>query len=160
VVKIKKTLKNYNNAKCQTKKMSEKIWLGAIYLKDEGGYEIVLKSLNHYKKRLKSIGNSPELKDSSAMLGSLLQQEAAKIIPKIDETIKKIQEGLTDTKLLNSLSNDSKFLVKSLLCYEADIKKAQDIGHEYFLKLVGDLSLIKNNLELIKNALNKIDQFS
>ncbi len=33
-----------------------------VYLKDEGGYEIVLKSLNHYKKRLRTIGNSPELR--------------------------------------------------------------------------------------------------
>jgi len=139
--------------------LSEKIWLGAIYLKDEGGYEIVLKSLNHYKKRLKSIGDSPELKNSSAMFGSLLQQEAMKIIPKIDEMIKRIQDGLTNIKSLNSLSNDSKFLAKALLCYEADIKKAQDSGHEYFLKLVGDLSIVKNNLELIKNAINKIEQF-
>ena len=140
--------------------MSDKIWMGIIYLKDEGGYEIVLRSLNHYKKRLKSIGNSPELKDSSAMFGSLLQQEAMKTIPKIDHIIKIIQEGLTESTLLNSLSNDSGFLVKALLCYEADIKKAQDTGHEYFLKLVGDLSLVKNDLELIKNALNKIEQFS
>jgi len=140
--------------------LSEKIWLGAIYLKDEGGYDIVLKSLNHYKKRLKSIGDSPELKNSSAMFGSLLQQEAMKIIPKIDETIKTIQEGLTNIKLLNSLSKDSKFLSKALLCYEADIKKAQDSGHEYFLKLVGDLSIVKNNLGLIKNAVNKMEQFS
>jgi hypothetical protein len=140
--------------------LSEKIWLGSIYLKDEGGYEIVLKSLNHYKKRLKSIGSSPELKNSSAMFGSLLQQEATKVIPKIDKTVKIIQEGLTDIKLLNSLSSDSGFLVKSLLCYEADIKKAQDSGHEYFLKLVGDLSVVRNNLELIKNALNKIKQSS
>jgi len=140
--------------------LSEKIWLGAIYLKDEGGYEIVLQSLNHYKKRLKSIENSPELKNSSAMLGSLLQQEAKKVIPKIDETVKIIQEGLTDIKILNSLSNDSGFLARALLCYEADIKKAQDSGHEYFLKLVGDLSIAKNNLELIRNALDKIKQFS
>lgn len=140
--------------------MSEKVWLGAIYLKDEGGYEIVLKSLNHYKKRLKNIGSSPELKDSSAMFGSLLQQEAMKTIPKIDQKIKTIQEGLTDIKLLNSLSDDWRFLSKALMCYEADIKKAQDTGHEYFLKLIGDLPQVKNNIKLIKNALNKIEQFS
>ena len=28
------------------------VWMGGIFLKDEGGYEIVLKSLTHYKKRL------------------------------------------------------------------------------------------------------------
>ena len=140
--------------------MSDKIWLGAIYLKDEGGYEIVLKSLDHYKKRLKSLGSSPELKDSSAMFGSLLQQEAMKTIPKIDEVIKKIQEGLSDTTLLYSLSEDRSFLAKALACYEADINKAQDTGHEYFLKLVGNLPLVKNDLGIIKNALDKISQFS
>ena len=38
--------------------MSKKFWVGAIYLKDEGGYEIVLKSLRHYKNRLRTMGNS------------------------------------------------------------------------------------------------------
>ncbi|MBI4131962.1 MAG: hypothetical protein HY476_05665, partial [Nitrosarchaeum sp.] len=131
-----------------------------IYLKDEGGYEIVLKSLSHYKKRLRTIGNSPELKDSSAMFGSILQQEAMKTIPKIDEMIKKIQDYLSDNNLLDSLSKDAPFLLKALLCYESDIKKAQDTGHEYFLKLVGDLPLVKNDLEIIKNAADKIKQFS
>ena len=140
--------------------MSDKIWLGSIYLKDEGGYEIILKSLEHYKKRLKTLGSSPELKDSSAMFGSLLQQEAMKTIPKIDEMAKKVKYSLSDITLLNSLSEDRSFLVKALTCYEADITKAQDSGHEYFLKLVGDLPLVKKDLEIIKNALDKISQFS
>jgi len=62
--------------------MPEKIWIGAIYLKDEGGYEIVLKSLKHYKNRLKTLGNSPELKDAGAMFGPVLYQQAMKTIPK------------------------------------------------------------------------------
>lgn len=140
--------------------MSEKIWLGAIYLKDEGGYEIILRSLNHYKKRLKTLGSSPELKDSSAMFGSLLQQEAMKTIPKIDEMTKKIKDALSDDITLNSLSEDRSFLVKALSCYESDINKAQNTGHEYFLKLVGDLPFVKKDLDLVKNALDKINQFS
>lgn len=140
--------------------MSEKIWLGAIYLKDEGGYEIILRSLNHYKKRLKTLGSSPELKDSSAMFGSLLQQEAMKTIPKIDEMTKKIKDALSDDVTLNSLSEDRSFLVKALSCYESDINKAQNTGHEYFLKLVGDLPFVKKDLDLVKNALDKINQFS
>ncbi|QLH10974.1 hypothetical protein [Nitrosarchaeum sp. AC2] len=140
--------------------MSEKIWLGAIYLKDEGGYEIILRSLNHYKKRLKTLGRSPELKDSSAMFGSLLQQEAMKTIPKIDEMTKKIKDALSDDITLNSLSEDRSFLVKALSCYESDINKAQNTGHEYFLKLVGDLPFVKKDLDLVKNALDKINQFS
>ncbi len=140
--------------------MSEKIWLGAIYLKDEGGYEIILRSLNHYKKRLTTLGSSPELKDSSAMFGSLLQQEAMKTIPKIDEMTKKIKDALSDDVTLNSLSEDRSFLVKALSCYESDINKAQNTGHEYFLKLVGDLPFVKKDLDLVKNALDKINQFS
>jgi len=140
--------------------LSDKIWLGAIYLKDEGGYEIILRSLNHYKKRLKTLGSSPELKDSSAMFGSLLQQEAMKTIPKIDEMTKKIKDALLDDIVLNSLSEDRSFLVKALSCYESDINKAQNTGHEYFLKLVGDLPFVKKDLDLVKNALDKINQFS
>ena len=51
--------------------MSDKIWLGAIYLKEEGGYEIILRSLVHYKKRLMTIGKSPEIKDSAGMFGEI-----------------------------------------------------------------------------------------
>lgn len=140
--------------------MSDKIWLGAIFLKDEGGYEIILKSLEHYKKRLRTLGSSPELKDSSAMFGSLLQQEAMKTVPKIDEMTKKIKDSLSDKAVLDSLSEDRSFLVKALSCYESDINKAQNTGHEYFLKLVGDLPVVKKDLDTIKSALDKINQFS
>ena len=140
--------------------MSDKIWIGAIYLKDEGGYEIVLKSLRHYKNRLKTMGNSPELKDAAAMFAPILYQQAMKTIPKIDEVIQKVQDNLGDIQSINKLSEDVPFLEKALLCYEADIHKAQDTGHEYFVKLVGDMVVTKNDLETIKIALDKIKQFS
>ncbi len=140
--------------------MSEKIWIGGIYLKDEGGYEIVLKSLRHYKNRLKTIGNSPELKDAAAMFAPILYQQAMKTIPKIDEAIQKIQDNLGDIQSANKLSEDVPFLEKALECYEADIHKAQDTGHEYFVKLVGDMRVAKNDLDTIKIALDKIKQFS
>ena len=52
--------------------MADKVWLGGIFLKDEGGYEIMLKSFAHYKKRLQTIGNSPELKEAAAMFAPVL----------------------------------------------------------------------------------------
>ena len=52
--------------------MAEKMWLGGIYFKDEGGYEIVIKSLNHYKNRLKTLNASPELKEAGAMFAPVL----------------------------------------------------------------------------------------
>ena len=89
--------------------MSEKLWLGGIYLKDEGGYEIVLKSLNHYKNRLKTIENSPELKDAAAMFASVLNQQARKTVPKINEVIEKIQNSLGDTHSMNNLQEDCQY---------------------------------------------------
>ncbi len=140
--------------------MPEKIWIGAIYLKDEGGYEIVLKSLRHYKNRLRTIGNSPELKEAGAMFAPLLNQQAMKTVPKIDEVIQKIQDNIGDNQSVSKLSEDVSFLEKALLCYEADIHKAQDIGHEYFVKLVGNMVEAKDDLKTIKIALEKINQYS
>jgi len=140
--------------------MSEKTWMGAIYLKDEGGYEIVLKSLKHYKKRLRTIGNSPELKEAAAMFAPILNQQAMKTYPKIVEIIQKIQDNLGDIQLVSKLSEDISFLEKALSCYEADIHKAEETKHEYYLKLIGDRKEAKNDLETIKIALNKIKQYS
>ena len=139
--------------------MTEKIWLGGIYLKDEGGYEIILRSLLHYKKRLKTVDKSPEIKDSAAMFGGILIQAAMKTLPKIDEITKKIQESLPESQLVNTLNENIPFLEKALSSYEADIQKAQDTGHEYYLNLVGDLASVKNDLDLIKIAKSKINQF-
>jgi len=58
------------------------------------------------------------------------------------------------------LVDDVPFLEKALSCYEADIHKAQDTGHEYFVKLVGDMLEARNDLEFIKIALDRIKQYS
>ena len=140
--------------------MSEKAWMGAIYLKDEGGYEIVLKSLNHYKKRLRTIGNSPELKEAAGMFAPILNQQAMKTYPKILEVIQKIKDSLGDIQLISKLSEDISILEKALSCYEADIHKAEDTEHEYYLKLIGNMKEAQNDLETIKIALKKIKQYS
>jgi len=140
--------------------MSEKVWVGAIYFKDEGGYEIILKSLNHYKNRLRTLGKSPELKESAAMFASVLSQQAMKIIPVIDQTIQKIYDNMQDIQKVNLLKEDIPFFEKALSCYESDIHKARDTGHEYFVTLVGNIEESKTDLELIKTALNKIKEYS
>ena len=140
--------------------MTEKIWLGGIYLKEEGGYEIILRALTHYKKRLLRIDKSPELKDSAAMFGGILRQAALKTLPVIDEITKEIQASLINPHETNTLSEHVSFLEKALTSYETDIQKAQDTGHEYYLSLIGDLSKIKNDLESIKIARLKIKQFN
>ncbi len=140
--------------------MAEKVWLGGIYLKDEGGYEIILKALNHYKSRLKTLNESPELKESAAMFASVLNQQARKTIPKINKVIEKIHTSLNDKNTRKELEYEVSFLEKSLSCYESDIHKAEDTGHEYFVKLVGDMVQGRKDIETIKTALGKINQFS
>ena len=136
------------------------MWMGAIFLKDEGGYEILLKSLSHYRKRLRTIANSPELKDSAAMFASVLNQQAMKTVPKIDQVIEKIQNSINDIQAVKSLSDEIPFFEKALMCYESDINKAQDTGHEYFVKLVGDMAEAQKDLEIIKTAIKKIKEYS
>jgi hypothetical protein len=151
---------NYNSTTKSELEMTEKVWLGGIYFKDEGGYEIILKSLNHYKNRLKTLNDSPELKDSAAMFASVLNQQARKTVPKIDETVEKIQNNLDSMQNVNNLQEDIPFLKKALSCYESDIHKAEDTGYDYFVKLVGDMVQGRKDLEAIKIALEKINQFS
>lgn len=139
--------------------MSDKIWLGGIYLRDEGGYEIVLRALHHYKNRLITIDKSPEIKDSAAMFGGILKQAAMKTIPKIDEISQKLQQSLQDAQLVKTLNENISFLQKALASYEADIIKAEQTGHEYYLNLVGDLPSAKNDLKLVKLAKSKINQY-
>lgn len=140
--------------------MAEKVWLGSIYLKDEGGYEIILKSLNHYKNRLKTLSQSPEVKDAGGTFGSILNQQARKTVPKINEVIEKIQTGLHDVQILKKIEEEKQFLEKALSCYESDIHKAENHENEYHVKLVGDMIQGRKDLEAIKTALNKINNFS
>nr|AIF25204.1 hypothetical protein [uncultured marine thaumarchaeote SAT1000_48_A08] len=140
--------------------MTDKIWLGGIFLKNEGGYEIILKAFRHYKKRLQTMGNSPELKEAAAMFAPVLQQQAVKIIPKIDETVTKIQNVLSDIIPINSLEDDIQLMQRALECYQSDIEKAENTGNEYFLKLLDDLLTAKKDSADIAKAINKINQFS
>jgi len=139
--------------------MSKKIWIGGIYIKEEGGYEIILKSLIHYKKRLQTIHASPELKEAAAMFAPVLQSQAKKRIPIIDETKEKMEQGLLNLIPIQLLGQNLEILEKSLECRKADIEKAEDIGAEYFIKLIGDVQEARNDLEPIKIALKKIKQY-
>ncbi len=124
-----------------------------------GGYEIILKSLNHYKKRLRSIKDSPELKESAAMFASVLEQEAMKTFPKINQAIQNIQDCLAGKMPLESLQDDIPLMEKSLACYESDINKAQDTGHRYYLSLVDNIQKAKDDIDAIKKAKIKIKEF-
>ena len=140
--------------------MADKVWLGGIFLKDEGGYEIILKSFAHYKKRLQTIGSSPELKEAAAMFAPVLQQQAVKIVPQIDATVSKIQDALSDSIPVDSLADDVPLMQRALECYQSDIEKTETTGHEYFQKLLGDITRAKQDSAIIAQAIDKIKQVS
>lgn len=152
-------------------------WLGAIYIKEEGGYQVILKSLGHYKNRLKTIGKSPELSDSAAMFASILHQQAAKSIPDIDAAVTRICNGLADDcdsddckkheadadqksqHCITMVSEDIPIIQKALACYKSDISKAQDTKHEYFVNLIGDIESAARDLKDVETAHEKIALF-
>ena len=139
--------------------MSEKSWIGGIYLKEEGGYEIILRSLNHYKKRLQTIHASPELKEAAAMFAPVLQSQARKRVPIIDETKEKINQYLLNSVSAQTLEENLETIEKALECRKSDIEKAEETGKEYFIKLVGNAQDAKKDAELIENALIKIKKY-
>jgi hypothetical protein len=140
--------------------MSEKIWLGGIYLKEEGGYEIILKSLTHYKKRLQTIHASPEVKQAAAMFAPVLQSQAKKRIPMIESTKENIEKFLLDSTSTESLEQNLEIIEKALECRKSDIEKAESTSEDYFIKLVKDVEESKKDLSNIDNALLKIKSYT
>ena len=140
--------------------MSEKVWIGGIYLKEEGGYEIILKSLTHYKKILQTIHASPEVKEAAAMFAPVLQSQAKKRIPMIENVKTDIEKFLVDSKIIEPLQQDLEIIEKALECRKSDIEKAETTSDEYFLKLVENLDESKKDLPQIENALKKIKLYS
>ena len=140
--------------------MSKKNWIGGIYLKNEGGYIIILKCLIHYKKRLQTIHASPELKEAAAMFAPVLQSQAKKRIPMIDDVKEQIEKFLLNLTKSKVLEEKVEIIEKALECRKSDIEKAETIPDEYFTKLIGDVQESKKDLESIKNALTKIKEYS
>jgi hypothetical protein len=140
--------------------MSEKIWLGGIYLKEEGGYKIILKSLTHYKKRLQTIHASPEVKQAAAMFAPVLQSQAKKRIPMIESTKENIEKFLLDSTSIESLEQNLEIIEKALECRKSDIEKAESTSEDYFIKLVKDVEESKKDLPNIDNALLKIKSYT
>ena len=137
----------------------DKIWLGSIFLKDEDGYKIILRSLEHYKKRLRSIGSSPELADA-AMFSQIVQQEAMKNHPIVDELIKKIPTCLTNNNELNLLEKQVSMFLKALESYKSDILKVSSSPHEYYKKLIDISNIDENEISNIDTTIEKISSYS
>jgi len=136
--------------------MSQKIWLGGIYLRDEGGYELVLRSLKHYKKRLKNIRKSPEIKDAP-MFATIIEQEAIKAFQGADLLILKINEALLKPEMLQTLESELPVMQKAMECYFSDIQK---VGSDsFYSELILDKTTALQDLKSIQDSLQKLGAY-
>ena len=136
--------------------MSQKIWLGGIYLRDEGGYELVLRSLEHYKKRLKNIRKSPEIKDAP-MFATIIEQEAIKAFQGADSLILKINEALLKPEMLQTLESELPLMQKAMECYFSDIQK---VGSDsFYSELILDKMTALQDLKSIQDSLQKLGAY-
>ncbi len=136
--------------------MSQKIWLGGIYLRDEGGYELVLRSLKHYKKRLKNIRKSPEIKDAP-MFATIIEQEAIKAFQGADSLILKINEALLKPEMLQTLESELPLMQKAMECYFSDIQK---VGSDsFYSELILDKMTALQDLKSIQDSLQKLGAY-
>ena len=133
------------------------VWLGSIFIKNEGGYEILISALKHYKKRLRNITSSPELQDAP-MFKQVVEQEAMKTYPHIDVLIKKINHGLINSEKLHDIEQDIPILEKSLQNYSSDLQKAMNTNSEYYSNLLECVDP-SNELNQVNIALEKIKEF-
>ena len=132
------------------------VWLGGIYLKEEGGYELVLRALHHYKKRLRNIRKSPEIKDAP-MFAQIIEQEAMKSYKQAESIIAKINDGLQNPESLKAIEPDISIIEKALTCYQSDISKIT--SDEFYSELITDKNSAQQDLGKIKPALEKLTSY-
>jgi len=137
--------------------MSGKVWLGQIFIRDEGGFELIMRALNHYNRRLRRISDSPELAGAGAALGSVLQSESARVAPRLKSIANRLRAGLTDPSELAALERDIEIIEKAMVCYRSDSQRAADGLHGYYAALVEgnehyrrDMSVLDSSVERLK----------
>lgn len=139
--------------------MPQDVWTGGIFLKEEGGYEIVLRALEHYIRRLKSIDKSPELRDAP-MFVQIVRQEASKAGPAAERLIEKIKNALQDAQSIGSLRDDIPLIERALECYSADIQKSQSGEDKFYAQILAGNGFALIDFPNINTAIKRLKQFS
>ncbi len=137
--------------------MSARTWLGGIYLR-EGGHGIVLRALDHYRRRVANVGSDPQIRDVPS-LRILVVEEGKKTAEKVPLVIKIINAGLDNPKLIEQVEFEVPLIEKALNCYKSDIEKIVNTMVERYTYLFDEPKNLQSDLPLIKEALVKIKQF-
>lgn len=145
--------------------MADGVWLGSIYIKDEGGYEIVLRALRHYARRLATIGSSPEISGGGAGSGAFAQiisHEASRTGPRVVDLARRLPALLAEPGGPARLEADIPLIKRALESYRADLAKAADpSADEYYRRLIARASPPPDGEEGARagHALSRIGQY-
>ena len=137
--------------------MSARTWLGGIYLRKRG-HGIVLRALDHYRRRVANVGSDPQIRDVPS-LRMLIVEEGKKPAEKVPLVIKIINAGLDNPKLIEQVEFEVALIEKALNCYKSDIEKIVNTMMERYTYLFDEPKNLQSDLPLIKEALVKIKQF-
>jgi len=137
--------------------MSARTWLGGIYLR-ERGHGIVLRALDHYRRRVANVGSDPQIRDVPS-LRILIVEEGKKTAEKVPLIIKIINAGLDNPKLIEQVEFEVSLIEKALNCYKSDIEKIANTMMGRYTYLFDEPKNLQSDLPLIKEALVKIKQF-
>ncbi len=103
--------------------------MGSIFLRDMGGYAVVLRSLIHYKKRLRTIDSAPGLAGAQMFL-PIIRQEAMKTYPLAERAAGEILRSLADPARLRLLENELPLFQRALESYRSDLLRMQASGDQ------------------------------
>ena len=140
-------------------------WLGSIYVKDEGGYAVVLRALRHYARRLASIGASPELSGEGGAGGAFAQiisHEASRTGPLVVDLARRLPAMLAEEGGARRLEPDVPLIKRALESYRADLARAADPAADaYYRGLVARASPQPDGDEpaRVETALRRIGQY-
>ncbi len=137
--------------------MSARTWLGGIYLR-KGGHGIVLRALDHYRRRVANVGSDPQIQGVPS-IRMLVAEEGKKTAEKVPLVIKIINAGLDNPKLIEQVEFEVSLIEKALNCYKSDIEKIVNTMVERYTYLFDEPKNLQEDLPLIKEALVKIKQF-
>lgn len=133
-------------------------WRGAEYLVGGDGYRIVLESLEHYARRLRGMGDNPEL-GGAGMFAMVIRQAATQRLPAVHQALDGLRRFLVGGETAVSLAGSLPAMTSALECYEADIQRALD-GSDYYKRMLGPLMpSADSKLAAIREAKSLIGRF-
>lgn len=102
------------------------VWLGSIYVKDEGGYAVVLRALRHYARRLASIGASPDVAGAGGAFAQIISHEASRTGPLVVDLARRLPALLAEEGGARRIEADVPLIKRALESYRADLERAAD----------------------------------